>query len=124
MKKIIIITILIVFLLILINKIISQKEIGKIEKEKVSMYECGFAEWPERKKKYYIKYYIIGIIFLIFDLEAMLLYPTTKILDIVEYKGYTIILIFIIFLIIGLVYEINIPIVGLKLPSKKQKNMS
>lgn len=58
--------------LIILNKIITKKEIGKINKEKISMYECGF-EGIEltKKKKYYIKYFIVGIIFLIFDLEAM-----------------------------------------------------
>jgi len=53
--------------------------ISKIEREKLTAYECGFQEFIEEiseiKKRYYLKYYIIAIIFLIFDLEILLLYP-------------------------------------------------
>ena len=70
----------IIFLIILIVFVLSKYiNISKIEREKLTAYECGFQEFVEEvseiKKRYYLKYYIIAIIFLIFDLEILLLYP-------------------------------------------------
>ena len=86
--------------------------------EKLSQYECGFEPLEEKpgisepSERFYIKYYIIGIIFLIFDLEAILLYPYTTLLSFnnpIEFYnwliGYTVFFIFLIFLILGLLYE-------------------
>jgi NADH-quinone oxidoreductase subunit A len=73
---------LIIIIIFILSKYIN---ISKIEREKITAYECGFQEFLEEtvvavgreeiKKKYYLKYYIIAIIFLIFDLEILLLYP-------------------------------------------------
>lgn len=121
MSKIIIISLIIVSVLILLNIIFTTKNIGNIDREKLSMYECGFVPFESTRKKYLIKYYIIGLIFLIFDLEAMLLYPTTKILEgTIGKTPYTVILFFIIILVLGLIYEIKSSIVGLQ-PVKPYK---
>jgi len=53
---------------------------NNIEEESRSQYECGielFEEKKETREKFYIKFYIIAIIFLIFDLESILLYPAS-----------------------------------------------
>lgn len=52
---------------------------NNIEEESRSQYECGIEilEGPRGREKFYIKFYIIAIIFLIFDLESVLLYPAT-----------------------------------------------
>lgn len=76
--------------------------------EKLSQYECGFEPIEERpgietRERFYIRYYIIGIIFLVFDLEAILLYPYTTIMA--HTTSYIIFILFMIFLTIGLIYE-------------------
>jgi NADH-quinone oxidoreductase subunit A len=87
-------------------------------KEKLSQYECGFEPLEEKPgitepgERFYIKYYIIGIIFLIFDLEAILLYPYTTLLSLNNplelsnwLTSYLVFLIFMVVLILGLIYE-------------------
>ena len=78
--------------------------------EKLSQYECGFEPIEEKpgietRERYYIKFHIVAVIFLIFDLEAILLYPFTTIL----YNNLSISLpvffLFMFFLIVGLFYE-------------------
>ena len=105
------------------------RRLGENRGERRSQYECGIELMEEEagesiKKEEYIKYYIIGIIFLIFDLESKLLYPiifspalnylqTTSIFKINNFMflqesinmGYIIFLIFMFMLIIGLIYE-------------------
>lgn len=86
--------------------------------EKLSQYECGIEPFDENQfylEKFYLKFYIIGIIFLIFDLESILLYPIifyspsqqllTDQWSGGAYTGYIIFLIFMFMLILGLIYE-------------------
>lgn len=84
--------------------------------EKLSQYECGFEPIEEKpgietRERYYIKFHIVAVIFLIFDLEAILLYPFTTILYNNLSIGISLLLpmciffIFMFFLILGLFYE-------------------
>jgi len=84
--------------------------------EKLTQYECGFEPVEEKpgietRERFYIKFYIIAIIFLIFDLEAILLYPFTTILSHHLFFGFSlfvpflVFLIFMVVLILGLIYE-------------------
>ena len=45
------------------------------EKEKMSVYECGFNPFNDARNKFEVKYYIVGILFIIFDLEISYLFP-------------------------------------------------
>lgn len=110
----IIIAIAIILGTFLLNKFTSSSTV-----EKLSQYECGFEPIEEKpgietRERYYIKFHIVAVIFLIFDLEAILLYPFTTILfyNITHpVCGDNIVLalnvfyIFLIFLIVGLFYE-------------------
>jgi len=74
-------------------------------REKTSTYECGFNPIFNSCNPFSIKFFIIAILFLVFDLEIILLFPwsfTFK--ELIEYS-YVSISIFLIFLIIGLVFE-------------------
>jgi NADH:ubiquinone oxidoreductase subunit 3 (subunit A) len=113
-------TILIIFTYILNKK--------SYDFEKLSQYECGIEPFDENistgegetREKFYLKFYIIGIIFLIFDLESLLLYPivfspaftflhNTDIINItnipINWIPYFVFLIFMFMLILGLIYE-------------------
>lgn len=107
----IIIAISIILVTFLLNKFTSSSTV-----EKLSQYECGFEPIEEKpgietRERYYIKFHIVAVIFLIFDLEAILLYPFTTILFYNISLGENIVLalnvfyIFLIFLIVGLFYE-------------------
>jgi len=43
----------------------------KPEKEKMSVYECGFHPYGDARNKFEVKYYLVGILFIVFDLEIM-----------------------------------------------------
>lgn len=82
-------------------------------KEKITQYECGIEPFEEEigkegREKFYIKFYTIGIIFLIFDLETMLLYPIVYLFNSsnnISYISYLAFLFFMFMLILGLYYE-------------------
>ena len=84
--------------------------------EKLSQYECGFEPIEEKpgietRERYFIKFHIVAVIFLIFDLEAILLYPFTTIIYNNISVGLDFLLplsvffLFMSFLILGLLYE-------------------
>lgn len=77
------------------------------QREKLTIYECGFQEFEEARKKYYVKFYLVAIVFLIFDLETILIYPIAN--NIIDLSNYIFIfMIYIIYIIsIGLGYEIK-----------------
>ena len=66
------VSMLIVFILLLLSYIVSPKNINV---EKLSAYECGFEPFDESRKSFDIQFYIVGVLFLIFDLEVAFLFP-------------------------------------------------
>jgi NADH-quinone oxidoreductase subunit A len=46
-----------------------------MDKEKVSSYECGFNPFSDSRSKFEIRFYIVGILFIIFDLEIVFIFP-------------------------------------------------
>ena len=75
--------------------------------EKVSAYECGFDPFNNKdlKTNITIRFYLIGILFLIFDIELVFLYPWAISLTKISYFGYWTMCIFLIILTIGFAYE-------------------
>lgn len=45
------------------------------DSEKVTSYECGFSAIPQTRSPFSVQFYIVGILFLVFDLEILLIYP-------------------------------------------------
>ena len=62
---------LLALLAVLITKIRYKKE----DNEKISAYECGFEGLGRARSKYELNYFLIGILFIIFDLEVLILVP-------------------------------------------------
>lgn len=75
------------------------------DKEKVSVYECGFNPINIPGQPFSIRFFLIGVLFLIFDLEIVYLFPWSISSNLISIKGQLIIILFIGFLIIGLIYE-------------------
>ena len=75
------------------------------DKEKVSVYECGFDPFHSPGKPFSIRFFLIAILFLVFDLEISYLFPWSCSSNIIELKGQLIIIIFLIILALGLIYE-------------------
>jgi NADH-ubiquinone oxidoreductase chain 3 len=91
---------------------------------KVSAYECGFSPvYGQTRSTFQIHFYLVGMLFLIFDLEILLLFPIAVTLYQVSTFGFCIALIFFIVLTIGFVLEIGSGAIQLSnLNLEKEKN--
>lgn len=72
--------------------------------EKLSEYECGFPAFEEPRSQFDVKFYLVAILFLIFDLEAAFLFPWAVSLDLSGWTGWSTMMIFIAELLIGFAY--------------------
>jgi len=73
--------------------------------EKISPYECGFENFSDARIKFNIKYYLVAILFIIFDLEIAFLFPWAVALDTIGGYGFFSMMVFLLILTIGFVYE-------------------
>jgi len=76
--------------------------------EKVSAYECGFDPYGSSRNLFDIHFYIISILFIIFDLEITFLFPWVLTLANINLFGFIAMLIFLAILTLGLAYEWNL----------------
>lgn len=72
--------------------------------DKLSEYECGFPAFEEPRSQFDVRFYLVAILFIIFDLEAAFLFPWAVSLEFTGWSGWTTMMIFIGELAIGLVY--------------------
>jgi len=78
------------------------------DSEKVSGYESGFSPiWGQTRIPFNIQFYVIAILFLIFDLEIFYLVPFTVSIYSISYYGFSIFIIFFVILTIGFIYELG-----------------
>jgi NADH-quinone oxidoreductase subunit A len=77
----------------------------KPDSEKLSPYECGFEAFGDARMKFDVRYYLVAILFIIFDLEIAFLFPWAIVLSDIGMFGYVAMLIFLGILVIGFIYE-------------------
>ena len=73
--------------------------------EKLSPYECGFEPYEDARAKFDVRYYLVAILFIIFDLEIAFLFPWAVVLEEIGYFGYSAMVIFLGILVVGFIYE-------------------
>lgn len=73
--------------------------------EKSSSYECGFQPFKDTRTCFDVKFYLVAILFIIFDLEIIYLFPWSLSLDELFINGIVSMIIFIFILTIGFIYE-------------------
>ena len=73
--------------------------------EKNSPYECGFEAFEDSRMKFDVRYYLVAILFIIFDLEIAFLFPWAIVLDKIGTFGLVAMAIFLAVLVIGFIYE-------------------
>jgi NADH-quinone oxidoreductase subunit A len=73
--------------------------------EKLTAYECGFNPFSDSRSEFDVKFYIVAILFIIFDLEISFLFPFSVCLDTVSLSGFYCMLIFLFALTVGFLYE-------------------
>ncbi|MBY0339677.1 MAG: NADH-quinone oxidoreductase subunit A [Rhodocyclaceae bacterium] len=80
------------------------------DSEKLSPYECGFEAFEDARMKFDVRYYLIAIIFILFDLEVAFLFPWASIFkeivatEAVRFFGFIEMMVFLAILVVGYVY--------------------
>ena len=75
------------------------------DSEKLSPYECGFEAFEDARMKFDVRYYLIAILFILFDLEIAFLFPWAVVLNEIGMFGFVSMMIFLIILVVGFIYE-------------------
>jgi len=75
------------------------------DSEKLSPYECGFEAFEDARMKFDVRYYLVAILFIIFDLEIAFLFPWAVVLDKIGIVGYSAMVVFLGILVVGFIYE-------------------
>lgn len=78
---------------------------GSKDAAKLSPYECGFEPFEDTRMKFDVRYYLVAILFIIFDLEIAFLFPWAVSLDVVGGFGLISMGIFLAILVVGFIYE-------------------
>tara|TARA_Y100001936_G_C15512298_1_gene378635 strand:- start:32 stop:400 length:369 start_codon:yes stop_codon:yes gene_type:complete len=87
---------------IVLNFIFSPKN---PDPEKLSAYECGFEPFNDSRMEFDVRFYLVAILFIIFDLEIAFLFPWAISLGTIGLYGYLSMLVFLFILTIGFIYE-------------------
>ena len=73
--------------------------------EKLSPYECGFEAFEDARMKFDVRYYLVAILFILFDLEIAFLFPWAVVINDIGFAGFLAMMIFLAILTVGFVYE-------------------
>lgn len=73
--------------------------------EKNSPYECGFEAFEDARMKFDVRYYLVAILFILFDLEIAFLFPWAVVLKEIGLAGFIAMVVFLAILVVGFIYE-------------------
>ena len=73
--------------------------------EKLSPYECGFEAFEDARMKFDVRYYLVAILFILFDLEIAFLFPWAVVLPQIGFFGFAAMMVFLAVLVVGFLYE-------------------
>lgn len=73
--------------------------------EKISAYECGFEPFEDTRVKFDVRFYLVGILFLVFDIEVMFVYPWVVCFFLHTVVSFITMFLFLLVLVIGFIYE-------------------
>jgi NADH:ubiquinone oxidoreductase subunit 3 (subunit A) len=93
---------MIVLILFFVSYFLMQRN---MDLEKMSAYECGFDPFEESLGRFDVKFYLVAILFLIFDLEIVFLFPWSVMIYFLDLFTFCIIFFFIFILTLGFIYE-------------------
>jgi len=77
----------------------------KPDPEKYSPYECGFEAFEDARMKFDVRYYLVAILFILFDLEIAFLFPWAVVINEIGLAGFLAMMVFLGILTVGFVYE-------------------
>ena len=77
----------------------------KPDPEKLSPYECGFEAFEDARLKFDVRYYLVAILFILFDLEIAFLFPWATVINDIGFAGFVSMMVFLAILVVGFIYE-------------------
>jgi NADH-quinone oxidoreductase subunit A len=77
----------------------------KPDTAKNSPYECGFEAFEDARMKFDVRYYLVAILFILFDLEIAFLFPWASVVNEIGLAGYLSMMLFLAILTVGFIYE-------------------
>lgn len=87
---------------LILGKLVSP---SKPDPEKNSPYECGFEAFEDARMKFDVRYYLVAILFILFDLEIAFLFPWAVVLQEIGLFGFLAMMVFLFVLVVGFIYE-------------------
>jgi NADH-quinone oxidoreductase subunit A len=99
------------FILVGIGVGVAPMVLGKLlapnrpDPEKLSPYECGFEAFEDARMKFDVRYYLVAILFILFDLEIAFLFPWATVINEIGFAGFLSMMLFLTILVVGFVYE-------------------
>lgn len=75
------------------------------DQQKNSPYECGFEAFEDARMKFDVRYYLVAILFILFDLEIAFLFPWAASLRDIGMVGFWAVMVFLLILVVGFIYE-------------------
>ena len=87
---------------LVLSKLVSP---SRPDAQKNSPYECGFEAFEDARMKFDVRYYLVAILFILFDLEIAFLFPWAVVLQEIGLFGFIAMMIFLGVLVIGFIYE-------------------
>ena len=87
---------------VVVNYLVSPKN---PDPEKLSAYECGFEPFQDSRMEFDVRFYLVAILFIIFDLEIAFLFPWAISLGNIGILGFVSMMIFLLILTVGFIYE-------------------
>jgi len=79
--------------------------VNKPDEEKISSYECGFEPFGDARSEFDVRFYLVAILFIIFDLEITFLFPWAVSLGKIGMVGFWSMMVFLAVLTVGFIYE-------------------
>ena len=79
--------------------------VSKPDSEKLSAYECGFEAFDDARGRFDVRFYLVAILFIIFDLEVAFLFPWAISLGKIGMFGFWSMMLFLLLLTVGFIYE-------------------
>ena len=73
--------------------------------EKLTAYECGFDAFDDSRRQFDVRFYLVAILFIIFDLEIAFFFPWAVVLEEIGVYGFWAMMIFLGILVVGFIYE-------------------
>ncbi len=90
---------------LLINKLVAPRKFNPV---KFIAYESGNLPSGEPRERFFIGFFLLAILFIVFDVEVIFLYPWAVAFDLISLEGFWVMIIFIALILIGYIYEILI----------------